>query len=110
MKELIPFFKALGDKNRVTILVMLMEREHCVCELMDQLSVSQSTVSHHLKIMKESGLVNERSMGKWNYYSINRDGFVRNKKLVEEKVFQAVAKAPCKIKEDSLSAASGKGR
>ncbi|HHT28563.1 MAG TPA: winged helix-turn-helix transcriptional regulator [Firmicutes bacterium] len=50
-------FKALGDENRLRILAALDDRAHCVCELARQLGMPQPTLSHHLKILRDTGLV-----------------------------------------------------
>ena len=75
MKSLIIFFKAMGEETRVKIISMLLEEEMCLCELIDRLSLSQSAVSHHVKILKQAELVRDRRCGKWSYYSINKRGF-----------------------------------
>jgi ArsR family transcriptional regulator len=64
-------FKAFCDENRLTILQMLCGGEKCACKLQDALSIGQPTLSHHMKILCESGIVNARKEGKWTYYSIN---------------------------------------
>lgn len=66
-------FRALGDENRLRILALLKERELCAGDLLKSLSIVQSTLSHHMKILAESGLVTCRKQGKWSYYSINVD-------------------------------------
>ncbi len=93
MKDLLPYFKALCEENRISIICLLLEREHCVCELIEKLNLSQSTVSHHIKILKQAGLLNERRCGTWNYYSINQSGFKQYAVILEEKLFQPVSKA-----------------
>ena len=67
-------FKAFCDENRLTILQMLCTGEKCACALQEALSVGQSTLSHHMKILCESGIVNIRREGKWAYYCINQAG------------------------------------
>lgn len=63
-------FKALGDENRIHILKLLQEGEKCACRLLEELSISQPTLSHHMKILCESGLVSARRDGKWMHYAI----------------------------------------
>lgn len=65
------FYKALGDETRLTILQMLKGQEMCVCEILARLEMTQSAVSHHLKILKQAGLVTDKREGKWIYYSLN---------------------------------------
>jgi DNA-binding transcriptional ArsR family regulator len=68
-------FKAVADSSRLRILKLLKEGELCVCEIMTALKKPQSSTSHHLSILKESGLVKERRDGKWSYYRL-ADGAV----------------------------------
>ena len=67
-------FRALTDESRVRVLELLCKGEQCACILLDDLKISQPTLSHHMKILCSSGIVKSRSVGKWNYYSINTDG------------------------------------
>ena len=67
-------FRAFCDENRLMILEMLQTGEKCACHLLDQMNISQSTLSHHMKILCESGIVVSRKEGKWTYYSISSEG------------------------------------
>lgn len=67
-------FKALGDENRIRILKMLKGGEKCACKLLDELNVTQPTLSHHMKILCDSGLIIGRKEGKWMHYSISPEG------------------------------------
>lgn len=67
-------FKALCDENRVQILNYLMHGEKCACKLLEDLNIAQSTLSHHMRILADSGLVVGRKEGKWMHYSISREG------------------------------------
>lgn len=64
-------FKLLGDKTRLTILVLLKEQDLCVCDLVELLDTSQPNVSQHLRKLKDAGYVNETRKGQWIYYSLN---------------------------------------
>lgn len=64
-------FKALSDPNRLLIIDFLLESERCACKILDQLQISQSTLSYHMKILCDSGIVNGRKEGKWMHYSLN---------------------------------------
>ena len=75
MRKIAEFYKALGDEVRLKILHILSEREMCVCEIIDRLDMSQPAVSHHLKILRQAGLVNDSRDGKWIYYSLNGNVF-----------------------------------
>lgn len=67
-------FKAFCDENRLKILEMLRGGEKCACVLLESLQISQSTLSHHMKILCDSGIVNSRKEGKWTHYSISETG------------------------------------
>lgn len=67
--------KALGDSNRIQIVQMLSEGEKCGCNLLEELQVTQPTLSHHMRVLVECGLVNEYKEGKWHHYSINCERF-----------------------------------
>jgi len=67
-------FKAFCDENRLAILELLKSGEKCACDLLDKLSISQPTLSHHMKILAESGIVAARKEGRWVYYSIRAKG------------------------------------
>jgi len=69
MKSFIKVMKALSDPNRVKILKLLQQKVMCVCELQAALRISQPSVSKHLKILEEAGLVDYQKDGLWvNYY------------------------------------------
>lgn len=67
-------FKAFCDENRIKILNILSTGEKCACRLLEALSVTQPTLSHHMKILCDSGVVTARKEGKWMYYKISHEG------------------------------------
>lgn len=71
MEEKAKFFKILSDPNRLRILKMLQIKPLCVCEITDVLSLATSTVSQHLKLLKEYGFIIEEKDGKWVNYEIH---------------------------------------
>ena len=73
-KQITVIFKALCDENRVQIFRLLQGGERCACELLDEMQLSQPTLSHHMKILCDSGLVVGRKEGKWMHYSISAEG------------------------------------
>ena len=77
-------FKAFCDETRLMVLSLLQCGEKCACELLEQVNVSQSTLSHHMKILVESGVVISRKQGKWMYYSINQIGSEKAVSLLKE--------------------------
>ena len=69
MRDFIKVMKALSDPNRVKIVKMLQHKFMCVCEIQEALGISQSSVSKHLRILEEAGLVDFKKDGLWvNYY------------------------------------------
>ena len=64
-------FKALCEPKRLAILEQLRGGEKCACKLLETLQITQPTLSHHMKIMCDSGLVLSERDGKWVYYSLN---------------------------------------
>lgn len=67
-------FKALGDENRIHILQLLQNGEICACKLLEELNITQPTLSHHMKILCDSEIVSSRKEGKWMHYSISAEG------------------------------------
>ena len=63
--------KALGDSNRLRIVKMLSDGEKCGCKLLEAFEITQPTLSHHMKLLCECGLVETRKEGKWSHYSLN---------------------------------------
>ena len=77
-------FKAFCDENRIRILKMLRNGEKCACKLLEELNVTQPTLSHHMKILCDSGIVTGRKEGKWMHYSISEDGAKAAADLLKE--------------------------
>ena len=74
MKEFTKVMKALSDPNRVRILKMLQHQSLCVCEMQAALNIAQPTVSNHLKVLEEAGLVYSRKDGLWVNYFVSDGG------------------------------------
>ena len=92
-------FKALSDENRVHILELLASGEQCACVLLSVLSISQPTLSHHMKTLCDSGLVQGRKEGKWMYYRLSPQGLHTLAEFLElladEAEVSASDAAPC---------------
>jgi ArsR family transcriptional regulator len=71
--DLAELFKVFGDSTRIRILFVLFEAEVCVCDLAEALHMTQSAISHQLKILKQSRLVKSRREGKSVFYSLSDD-------------------------------------
>ena len=74
MKDFLNITKALADENRLRMLLALEHRELCVCQITELMGLAMSTVSKHLSILYQAGLVNARKEGRWMYYSLPRKG------------------------------------
>ena len=69
--EYVPVFKAISDETRLKIVDMLSCGEMCACDILESFSISQSTLSYHMKILVDSGLVNAVRDGAWMRYTLN---------------------------------------
>ena len=70
-------FKAFCDENRILILNELRSGEKCACNLLDKIDITQPTMSHHMKILCDSGIVTGYKEGKWMHYSLSPEGIER---------------------------------
>ena len=108
MTEFVAIAKALGDENRARAVMALADGELCLCQIVEVLGVSPSTVSKHMSILQQAGLVARRKDGRWHYYRlVGRDAspVVRQairwtlKSLENEKIITTDAKAVCCVRE-----------
>lgn len=105
--EHIKVFKALSDVKRAMIVDMLSCGELCACMILEKFEMSQSTLSHHMKLLCESGLVKGREEGKWTYYSLNKDTISKTKQFFDgitsdkENCICKEAVACCKGREEN---------
>jgi ArsR family transcriptional regulator len=74
MKELTKIYKALSDESRLRVLNLVLERDLCVCEVMQALAISQSKASRILSILHDVGFLKLRKDGLWSLYSVDWDG------------------------------------
>lgn len=72
-EEYVPIFKALSDSTRLKIIDILSCGEMCACAILEKLSISQSTLSYHMKTLTESGLVSAVRDGAWMRYTLNKE-------------------------------------
>lgn len=70
MDELVRVMKALSDPGRITILKLLGGRELCACEIIRALGLAQPTISRHMRILADAGLVRSRKVGSWVHYRV----------------------------------------
>lgn len=73
MKSVVSALKALADENRIKIVNILSKKDMCVCDIIDNLNLSQPAVSHHLKILSSADIIQGKKTGKWIYYTLNKD-------------------------------------
>ena len=83
-KRMATIFKAFADENRIQILELLRDGERCACRLLEEMKITQPTLSHHMKILCDSGVVVGRKEGKWMHYSISADGLENVRNYVDE--------------------------
>ena len=83
-KKIAAIFKAFCDENRVRILKLLTTGEKCACKLLEEINITQPTMSHHMKILCDSGIVIGRKEGKWMHYSISPEGSATAAKYLKE--------------------------
>jgi len=74
IKEKVKIFRAFSDEKRLLILQELQKGERCACDLIEIAKICQSSLSYQMGILLQSGIVQQRSEGKWNYYSISEKG------------------------------------
>ena len=77
-------FKAVCDEKRLYIIDLLRHGERCACQLLEDLDISQPSLSYHMKILVESGIIKSRQAGKWTHYSISRQGSEQAISLLQE--------------------------
>ncbi len=98
-QEMVSLFKALSDENRIRILRQLHGGEKCACKLLEELNISQPTLSHHMKILCDAGIVTGRKEGKWTHYAICCEGVLRVRSLMKELLSAENIPADCDCKE-----------
>lgn len=73
-KQIAAMFKALGDENRIQIIELLIGGEKCACNLLNEIKITQPTLSHHMKILCDAEVVECWKEGKWTHYKIAEEG------------------------------------
>ena len=82
-KKTAVIFKAFCDENRIRILQLLISGEKCACKLLEEMNITQPTLSNHMKILVDSGIVNGRKEGKWMQYSISKEGLEKAQEYLD---------------------------
>ena len=99
VQKIAGIFKALGDENHIRILKMLQSGEKCACKLLEELNISQPTLSHHMKILCDAGIVAGRKEGKWMHYRICCDGVCALRSMLQELLSPEMLPKDCNCKE-----------
>lgn len=76
--------KALSDPKRAMIIDMLSCGELCACNILEKFEMSQSTLSHHMKLLCDCGIVVGREVGKWTYYSLNGEVIESTRRFLDD--------------------------
>ena len=99
-REDVKVIKALADENRLAVLEQLQSGEKCACVLLEELHITQSTLSHHMKLLCDSGIVDYRKEGKWIYYHITKDGSVNTLQMLSKYLSEPSDDTPCRSCEE----------
>ncbi len=99
MREFLNVTKAVSDETRVRVLMFLRPGELCVCEIVELLELAPSTVSKHMSILTQAGLVEQRKSGRWHYYRLAENGGADARQVLEW-MASALEKSPV-IREDA---------
>lgn len=98
-QKIADIFKSLSDENRIRILKLLCSGEKCACKLLEELNITQPTLSHHMKILCDAGIVAGRKDGKWTHYSICCEGVWKVRALMKELLPGENMPKDCECKE-----------
>ena len=82
VSQVVEFLKIVGEENRLKILCLLQEEEQCVCDIWQELDLAQNLTSHHLKVLKDFGLVSSKQEGLKVTYAINKKIIKKYSKLL----------------------------
>lgn len=105
MQNIVKITRALSDENRVRILMLLRETELCVCQIIGMLDLAPSTISKHITILMQAGLIETRKEGRWHYFRLPGRNAPPAVSQATRWVFAALDESP-KIAEDRKRLAS----
>ena len=99
VKERAALFKALGDENRLKLLELLKDGSKNATQLLEEMDVVQSTLSHHLSVLAKCALIHTRKDGKWTIYTLSPSGFARAATILGE--MSAALSLPEQVEESA---------
>ena len=79
--ELAEILKVFSEPNRLKVLCLLKSGMKCVCEIQEMLNLKQNLVSHHLKVLRDAGLIDYKKKGQWKHYFLNKNEIKKHKTL-----------------------------
>ncbi len=88
-------FRAFCDVHRLQIIELLRSGEKCTCKLIEDLDIGQSSISYHMKVLVESGIVESRQEGKWTHYKISDTGSAEAMELLKDITAAATVTGNC---------------
>jgi len=97
MREILSITKALGDETRVRALLSVKDGELCLCQIIEVLGLAPSTVSKHMNVLQQAGLVQRRKRGKWHFYRLaeGRPGTAAERKSPERRTKRKDSRKIC---------------
>ena len=98
----VPVFKALADETRLSILHMLKDGELCACKIQERFDITQPTLSYHMKILTQCGLVKSRKDGLWMRYSLIAENFCEARDLLDRFSSSRVLQSVCSCADEQL--------
>ena len=100
MRDFLPITKALSDETRLRLLMALRSGELCLCQLIDLLELAPSTVSKHMALLQQAGLVERRKDGRWHFYRLPEEPLSSATEQAVAWVCESLAEEPM-IREDA---------
>lgn len=102
--------RVIAEPSRARVIALLGHGEHCVCDVGDALGLSSALVSHHLRVLRSSGLIRERRRGRWVYYSIDTERLERFRRALDRLLTPSDAAATSCVCSDCGSAGTRTAR
>ena len=94
--QFVGIMESLSDPIRINILELMMNGEICVCDIVKVTGLSQSKISYHIKILKDSGLISDRQEGRWVYYKLNLEVLSDIQNWIDNLIQSSKNKRNCK--------------